>query len=67
MSDAQSEAWEFAMNEARLWEWKTVEPHSRTELRRSTSAFQTLLQCVNDAAAHGYDRRAGRGERRALQ
>jgi hypothetical protein len=63
------EAWEFTMNEKRDWEWRTVETHSRQELRRSANAFATLAQCVADAALHGYERRfdqrrAGEDERR---
>jgi hypothetical protein len=52
------EAWEFAINESRRWAWRTVDPHSRHELRPSAVSFETLLQRVADAATRGCDRRA---------
>jgi hypothetical protein len=53
-------AWEFVINDARLWEWRTVHPTTREDVRRSAAAFETLMQCVSDAAKHGYERRTDR-------
>jgi hypothetical protein len=62
---AENQAWEFVMTETGLWEWRVVEAASRQELRRSAVSFETLMQCVGDAAEHGYDRRAPREDRRS--
>lgn len=46
------------MNAERNWEWRTIDPDTRVELRRSADSFSTLFKCVNDAALHGYERRS---------
>ncbi|MDB5863720.1 MAG: hypothetical protein JWO70_1526 [Betaproteobacteria bacterium] len=62
-----NEGWEFAMDTARTWFWRTVDLNTRMELRRSISTFETLALCVDDATMNGYERRSDdrrAGERR---
>ena len=52
-----AEAWSFTRS-PEGWQWHRA-GSTLVESRRSSRAFATLLDCINDAAEHGYNRRVG--------
>ena len=52
----QEEAWEFRLDGASKWRWRIVDPQSGRELKKAADSFATLIECIADARAHGYER-----------
>ena len=50
--------WEFKMGADGAWEWRRLAPGGRDVEKISARAFPSLLECMNDAEAHGYPRDA---------
>ena len=53
----RAEAWSFSRTPDG-WVWHFA-GSALVESRRSDRAFSSFLECMNDAAAHGYNRRVG--------
>ena len=59
--NAAAEGWSFSRSDAG-WEWHYA-GSPMVESKRSLRAFPSLIECMNDASLHGYNRRVGpRGE-----
>ena len=50
------DGWKFTTSASGTWEWAYEE--SPCLPRRSARSFRTLLECLADASAHGYERNA---------
>jgi hypothetical protein len=57
--------WVFLHIGGRGWEWRRLDVMTGDELERSPRPFTTLLACVRDARAHGYEGRNLTGQEAA--
>jgi hypothetical protein len=48
--------WEFKMSADGAWQWRQLAAGDRRAETSSSRAFPTLLECMDDAEAHGYAR-----------
>lgn len=46
--------WNFDKGATGRWTWSYIEPTAGYETRCSLQTFPSLVECMNDAARHGY-------------